>query len=156
MQQNNLVALEARPRTEAPCVKAGTLVVRTNQKLGVLAASLLEPQSRYGLVTFNYFDSVQEGEDFPVLRLPANAPLLLAKARPLPGVKTELTVELFDRGEIPDFNGDPVKVRWLEDGEHFLQIKNGQLCKVHAVSGRSEPYAPIPRRSQAPNRSCKS
>src|SRR5262249_18114373 len=41
----------------------------------------------------------------------------------------------------PNFFGDPVRgLRWLPDGEHFLQVKNGKLWKVHAASGRAEPF----------------
>src|SRR5262249_51211146 len=29
---------------------------------------------------------------------------------------------------------------WLEDGEHFLQRKEGKLLKVHALTGRSKPF----------------
>ena len=29
---------------------------------------------------------------------------------------------------------------WLEDGEHFLQVKNGRLYKVHALSGRVQAF----------------
>src|SRR5262249_14969835 len=29
---------------------------------------------------------------------------------------------------------------WLEDGEHFLQRKDGRLYKVHAATGRCQPF----------------
>jgi hypothetical protein len=54
---------------------AGTYLVKTNQKLGNLAACLLEPQSDDGLLLWNYFDKYlvpQWGGDFfpyPVYRL---------------------------------------------------------------------------------------
>lgn len=117
--KDSLIALEARVGKETRRVQAGTLVVRTNQELGGQAAYLLATES--------------------VLRLPAKTPLLLAKVRSHSHSlqKAELTLEMFDRGEMPNFNGDPTTVRWLEDGEHFLQIKAGQVWKVHAVSGRT-------------------
>ena len=59
------------------CLEArSTLVVRTAQPLGTLAALLLEPQSEDGLCTWNFFDSgLAEGQDFPVLRLPRRVSL---------------------------------------------------------------------------------
>jgi len=29
---------------------------------------------------------------------------------------------------------------WLEDGKHFLQVKEGKLCRVEAVTGKTEPF----------------
>src|SRR5712691_7581589 len=44
-------------------------------------------------------------------------------------------------GSPPSFGGNPVRgIHWLPDGEHFLQTKKGTLYKVHAASGRSEPF----------------
>ena len=57
-------------------VRAGTLVIRTAQPLGTLAAFLLEPQSEDGLCTWNFFDSaLVNGQDYPVLRLPRQVSL---------------------------------------------------------------------------------
>jgi dipeptidyl aminopeptidase/acylaminoacyl peptidase len=43
--------------------------------------------------------------------------------------------------EPPNFAGSPVSgITWLEDGEHFLQVKDGRLYKVHARSGRAQPF----------------
>jgi dipeptidyl-peptidase 4 len=143
-QKHNLVKVEAKVRKDTRRVKAGTFVVRTNQKLGTLASFLLEPQSEDGLVTWNFFDAVlKEGQDFPVLRLLTKVPLVLTKARPLSedrGPKKQLTTAMLDSNTVPNFFGDPVSVQWLDDGEHFLQSKEGQLLRVHAVTGRSEPY----------------
>jgi hypothetical protein len=71
-QRHQLVSLEVQVRHEKRQVPAGTLLVRTAQPLGSLAAYLLEPQSADGLATWNFFDeSLKEGEDFPVFRVPA-------------------------------------------------------------------------------------
>src|SRR5262249_34887525 len=53
-----------------------------------------------------------------------------------------ITAAMLDDGTLPNFEGDPVSgLVWLEDGEHFLQIKEGELLRVHAVTGRSQPYS---------------
>jgi hypothetical protein len=62
--------LETEPRQEMRKVPAGTFVVSTSQKLGTLAALLLEPRAEDGLTVWNYFDEgLAEGKDHPVLRV---------------------------------------------------------------------------------------
>jgi hypothetical protein len=81
-QKHNLVTVEVARRDEKCKLPAGTVVIRTDQKLGNLAAYLLEPQSEDGLTTWNFFDAgVTERKDFPVVRLPKEAP---TTRRPLP------------------------------------------------------------------------
>jgi dipeptidyl-peptidase-4 len=80
-QRHRLVTVDATARTARQRAPAGTIVVRTEQPLGTLAVILLEPQCEDGLTTWNFFDAgLKEGSDFPVLRLPAAAPL---STRPL-------------------------------------------------------------------------
>ena len=51
---------------------SGWFLVSTDQRLGVLAAYLLEPASEDGLATWNFFDrELRRGQDAPVLRLRA-------------------------------------------------------------------------------------
>jgi hypothetical protein len=67
--------------TEEKEFPAGTYVVKTGQKLGNLAACLLEPQSDDGLLFWNFFDKYlvpQWGGDYfpyPVYRLIEKAEL---------------------------------------------------------------------------------
>lgn len=71
-----LNTVEASKRSETRSVPAGTLVIRTAQPLGTLAALLLEPQSEDSLCTWNFFDdALAQGQDFPVLRLSRRATL---------------------------------------------------------------------------------
>jgi hypothetical protein len=75
-QKHNLVTVEVARRNEKQKVPVGTVVVRTDQKLGTLAAYLLEPQAEDGLTAWNFFDTaLAEGKDFPVVRLPRAARL---------------------------------------------------------------------------------
>ncbi len=145
-QKHALVSLDATPRKESRRVPAGTILVRTGQALGPLAAYLLEPQSEDGLVTWNFFDAVlQEGQDFPVLRLPAPAALTAGRVRPLAEGRARnkpITFHAaYGSGRPLDFSGTPVTgLVWLDDGEHFLQVKDGRLYRVDAVSGRCQPH----------------
>jgi dipeptidyl-peptidase 4 len=146
-QKHNVVTVEVARRDETRKVNAGLVVVRTDQKLGTLAAYLLEPQAEDGLTAWNFFDSaLGEGKDFPVVRLGKDVPLTRGPVRPLPEERTlnkPINTELLFRNP-PNLAGNPVSgITWLEDGEHFLQVKDNQLCKVHAVSGRSEPFIDV-------------
>ena len=86
----------------------------------------------------------KDGE-YPVLRLTKDAPIVTATVRPLADERVPLKTVSPDQatGKVPppNFTGNPVHgLRWLPDGEHFLQVKRGLLWKVHATSGRVEPF----------------
>ena len=144
-QKRQLIEVEAAPRKEARRVAAGTIVVKTHQPLGTLAAYLLEPRAEDGLCAWSFFaDGVREGTDYPVLRLPGETPLLSTPVRPLANDRArhkriELDM-LVGKKAMPNLSGSLIAdITWLDDGEHFLQRKDGRLLKVHAVSGRSQP-----------------
>src|SRR5438552_2257010 len=68
-QKHQSVTVEVKPRTVKQKLPAGTLIVKTAQPLGILAAYLLEPQAEDGLTTWNFFDKgLLPGKDFPVVR----------------------------------------------------------------------------------------
>lgn len=124
---------------------AGTIMVRTGQKLGCLAAYLLEPECEDGLTVWNFFDEgLAEGAEFPVVRLPAPAVVLSGAVRPLAedrtlGKKIEFGPEYSSDG-LPNLSGSPVGgFTWLDD-EHYLQNREGKLRKVEALTGRSEVF----------------
>jgi dipeptidyl aminopeptidase/acylaminoacyl peptidase len=145
-QKHHLVSVQVTPRAESRMVRAGTVLVKTAQPLGTLAAYMLEPQAEDGLCTWNVFDAgLKEGQDFPVLRLPGREPITVGKVRPLPEERQLNKPIIFEAvyGSVPalNFTGNPVsRLTWLGDGEHFLQVKEGRLRKVHAPTGRSEPF----------------
>ncbi len=62
-QNRQLVDVEATSRKETRRIAAGTILVRTDQPLGTLAAYLLEPQAEDGLCAWSFFEeAVREGE----------------------------------------------------------------------------------------------
>jgi len=72
-QKHYQVALEGEYRKEEMDFDKGTLLVRTSQPLGLLAAYLLEPESEDGLVTWNFLDRYLEaGKTYPVYKLMQN------------------------------------------------------------------------------------
>ena len=69
---HRLVTVQVEVRRAKREVPAGSVLVRTAQPLGTLAAYLLEPQAEDGLCAWNFFDAdLKKGEDFPVLRVPS-------------------------------------------------------------------------------------
>ena len=68
-QKHNVVTLEVKAKANRRTIKAGTVVVKTAQPLGRLAAYLLEPTSEDGLTTWNFFDKgLAVGKEFGVQR----------------------------------------------------------------------------------------
>ncbi|MFM7150137.1 MAG: DPP IV N-terminal domain-containing protein [Gemmataceae bacterium] len=144
-QKHQMVTLTTSEGKEKRRIPAGTIVVRTDGPLGSLASFLLEPQASDGLATWNFFDDgLKEGGEFPVLRLADSMPLFTAGVRPLAEHRKKnqaITMEMVMSGRSPNFSGSPLDgLTWLEDGEHYLQSRNGQLQKVHAVTGRGEAF----------------
>ena len=143
------IAVRATLRKETRRLSAGMILVRTNQPKGTLAVNLLEPQAEDSLCARNFFTkSIREGADYPILRLPRETPLLTTPTRPLAEKRTfhkriDLDM-LLGKKPLPNLSGSPIgDVTWLDDGEHFLQRKEGRLWKVHAVTGRAQLH-PVP------------
>ncbi len=141
------VELTGTPRSEPRMIKAGTLVVRTAQPLGNLAVYLLEPGSEDGLATWNFFDEgSKEGADFPVVRLPQPAPMSISPAELLAEDRGPVRPITFDqgggggrRGGGGGFGGLFGRQQWVDD-EHWLQVRDGKLVKVHVATGRTQPF----------------
>ena len=75
-QKHNEVKLAGEYKTETVTFPAGSILVRTAQPLGTLAAYLLEPESDDGLVTWNFLDAwLEAGKVYPVYKLMQDAPL---------------------------------------------------------------------------------
>jgi dipeptidyl aminopeptidase/acylaminoacyl peptidase len=153
-QKHREVRVEATARQEERRIPAGTILVRTGQKLGTLATMLLEPESEDSLTTWNCFDAgLAEGKDFPVLSLPAQVPLNAGAVRPLPEDRTlnkPFNVDTLLKGPPPNLGGSPITVlSWLDDGEHYLQVQAGELRKVHARSGSSQPFVAVEKLTQS-------
>jgi len=69
-EKHNMLEVEVESRMEERSFALGTVLVRTRQPLGTLAAYLLEPQAEDGLCAWNFFDDgIAEGADYPVVRV---------------------------------------------------------------------------------------
>lgn len=145
-QKHHLITIETKPHTARRMIPAGTLVVKTDQPLGDLAAYLLEPQSEDGLATWGFFDKLGVGDDFPVLRLLKPCPLNLGSLPSLPEdrlPKQPITDALVQSAgaSLRALQRTPVTpLSWL-DGDSFLQVKDGKLWKADARTGKVELFA---------------
>ena len=143
--RHKLDLVDATASKQSRRIPAGMIVVRVSQPLGSLSAFLLEPQAQDGLAAWSLFGEMKVGGEFPVLRLPAHVPITTGRVRPLPEDrghdKPFSEVMLLGKERLPNFFGSPVSIAgWLDDGEHFLQVKEGKLWKVHAATGRCQPF----------------
>jgi dipeptidyl aminopeptidase/acylaminoacyl peptidase len=139
---HNTIELKVTPRRESTMVKAGTILVPTAQPLGGLAVYLLEPRSEDGLAVWNFFDAeLKQGSDFPVSRLATAVSISLTAPEPLDQDRSPLRPITFDRagGFRGRRGGFGMRTEWL-DGEHWLSSRDGRLMKVHAATGRSQPF----------------
>jgi YD repeat-containing protein len=124
-------------------VQPGWYLVRTKQKLGNLAAYMLEPQATDGLASWNFLDDrVQQGGDFPIYRLPETAPILTRAAKPLDDERhapRRITADMIiDRRGYPSLNGaGSARLGWLDEAHLSKSVPGveGQF-KVHAMTGR--------------------
>ncbi len=146
-QGHNLVRLEvSEPTTTSRTIPAGTLMVRTDGWWGPLASLLLEPLSEDSLVTWNSLDAhLKTGAEYPIARLSPWIPLLTSPASSLVeerGPARRIRPEDLTRPErLPDLNGPPWRgATWLNDGEHFLQFRDIAWYRIHAATGRAEPF----------------
>ncbi len=134
---------EVTAQTMGVRVEAGWFLVRTEQDLGTLAAYMLEPQSTDGLTAWNFLEGhVEEGDRFPIYRLPEPAPILTRTAKPLGDFRDpprRITSEMIiDRRGAPNLNGAPsARLGWLDD-EHLSKSIPGTSGRysVHASTGR--------------------
>ncbi|MEM9066316.1 MAG: DPP IV N-terminal domain-containing protein [Planctomycetota bacterium] len=138
---DRISSLIATPRTETMPLSQGTYVVRTAQKLGTLAAYMLEPRAFDGLLAWGMLDEWLTS-DHPIGRLARRQPMLLREARPLPedsGEPRHLTFDDVYGDNRVDFDGSLIRSTIWIDGDTWYQRKDDELRIVNAWTGRSEP-----------------
>lgn len=134
--------VEAEPVVEQ-VLPAGTILVPVQQRLGRLAAYLLEPDSDDSLARWGFFQGLMEvGQPYPVLRLMAEVPLEgLQRLRQVPAGE-RLTIEkLFDPARQISLAGDRWPLpRWLPDRSAYVVERTGDAWPlvVEASSGAQQ------------------
>ena len=122
--------------------EAGTILVKTKQDLGGRIVRLLDPRAGRSPRVRRLLPSLRQGDQYPIVRLNCYVPITLGSVRPLPEKRKSNQPITFETVYGPqhkvDFGGSPVSgLTWLEDGEHYLQVRDGRLYQVDAASGRS-------------------
>jgi dipeptidyl-peptidase-4 len=122
--------------------EAGTIIVETEQDLGDKVVKLLDRSTNKRPRIRRLLPQVHEGEEYPVVKLNSYVPITHGLVRPLAESRKSDKPITFETVYGPknkvDFGGSSVSsLTWLEDGEHYLQVRDGRLYKVHAASGRS-------------------
>ncbi|MBP7051326.1 MAG: DPP IV N-terminal domain-containing protein [Phycisphaerae bacterium] len=142
VRDGEAIRLEARSERQVRRFDAGTVLVKTGQKLDAEIRRLLGAKARKRPRVWELLDQPAEGDIFPVCRLDSYTPLTHGLARPRPQTREcgkPITFEtVYGPENRVNFGGSPVGgLTWLDDGEHYLQTRDGRLYKVHATSGRS-------------------
>ena len=134
--------LKTESAQETRRLEAGTIFVKTKQDLGRRIVRLLDPRTSKGPRVRRLLPELHQGGQYPISTLDSYVPITLGPVRPLPEKRKSGQPITFETVYGPkrkvDFGGAPVSgLTWLEDGEHYLQVRDGRLYKVHATSGRS-------------------
>ncbi|MEN6337301.1 MAG: DPP IV N-terminal domain-containing protein [Phycisphaerales bacterium] len=136
------VTLQTRLQRQAKRFAAGTILVKAPKEPNDIIRRFLEPDGRKGRRTQRLLGRPTEGQAYPVFKLDAYAPVTAGPVKPLDEKRQfdkPITFEtVYGPEKRVSFSGSPVGgLRWLPDGEHYLQTRDGRLYKVHAATGRS-------------------
>jgi dipeptidyl aminopeptidase/acylaminoacyl peptidase len=134
--------LRTEARTETRRFVAGTILVKTKQDLGDRIVRLLDPRTNKSPRALRLLPPLRGGTEYPIAKLDAYVPITHGPVRPLPEkLKADkpITFEtVYGPKNKVDFGGSPVSgLTWLDDGEHYLQVRDGKLYQVQATSGQS-------------------
>jgi dipeptidyl aminopeptidase/acylaminoacyl peptidase len=136
-----LFRFETKSGKESRRFEAGTILVRTEQESTDRLVRLLDPRVKKGARLRSLLPALREGDEYPIVRLDSYVPITHGRVRPLADTRQlnkPITFETVYGEHRVHFSGSPVSdLTWLEDGEHYLQARDGRLYKVHAASGRS-------------------
>jgi dipeptidyl-peptidase-4 len=141
-QQLRSFKLNTDRRSETKRFKAGTILVKTDQKLSNKVKELLDPATKKMAIMRRLLRRPKVGDDYPIVLLKSYVPITHGELCPLKEKRRfnkPITFEtIYDPNDKVDFGGSPVSgLTWLQDGEHYLQVRDDHYDKVHAESGRS-------------------
>ena len=141
-QGHRLASLESTSRREKRSIPAKSYIVRTAQPLANLAVYLLEPEADDGLATWSFFDhTVQQGDDFPILRIPAAADLPTRPVKRIAPAELLTVGQIHGQQERVNFSGSfPSGLRWLPKSSSYLRTIGDRTLRIDAASGAREPF----------------
>lgn len=136
------IVLETQAERATRRFEAGTIFVKAPKEPNDAIRRVLEPNERKGRRSLRLLGGAAKGDVYPVSKLDEYVPVTIGSARPLEEKREFNKPITFETVYGPEkrvgFSGSPIGgLRWLADGEHYLQNRDGRLYKVHAASGRS-------------------
>ncbi len=137
-----LLWLETEAEQQVRRFEAGAILIKTDQESDRRIRRLLEPGRKKRPRIWRMLGRPREGEVYPVFKLDSYVPVTHGRVRPLAETREYDKPITFETVHGPEgkvnFSGSPIsRLVWLDDGEHYLQVRDGRLYQVHAVSGRS-------------------
>ena len=134
--------LRTEHRQQTKRFKAGTILVKTDQEQSDKVKELLDPNTQKKNIFRKLIRRLKAAEDYPVVILNSYVPITHGAVCPLKEKRRfdkPITFEtIYDPNDKVSFRGSPVSgLTWLQDGKHYLQVRDGRQYKVHAESGRS-------------------
>jgi len=148
-EQNNSDAgldISSTPRQQARLVRAGTVMVKSGQKQKQRILELLDPLSDQNLKSDPALqERVLKDRTYPFMLLRQEVPITHSKVRPLAEKRKQDQPITFETVYGPknrvSFSGSTVRgLTWLQEGDQFLQVKQGRLYRVQAATGRMTPF----------------
>jgi len=141
-EQQRSFRLRTTHRRETMRFKAGTILVITDQKLSDKVKELLDPSTKKKATFRKLLRRLKAADDYPIAILNSYVPIAHGPVCPLEEksrLNKPITFEtIYDPNDKVSFRGSPIwGLTWLHDGEHYLQVRDRRLYKVHAESGRS-------------------
>jgi dipeptidyl-peptidase 4 len=135
------VRVKTQSERQSRRMEAGTILVKTGQKMEEVRR-MLGPRMRKGPRIWRLLGWLQEGGVYPIFELDSYVPMTHGPVRSLAETRETGKPITFETVYGPEnrvnFGGSPVSgLTWFEEGEHYLQARDGRLYKVHATSGRS-------------------
>ncbi|MEN6576332.1 MAG: S9 family peptidase [Phycisphaerales bacterium] len=140
--KRGVLRLKTRSERQVRRFEAGTVLVKTGQKFDERIRRLLDPGTGKRPRVWRLLGRPGEGAQYPIYQLDSYVPVTHGAVRPRAEASEFNKPVTFEtvygpKGRV-SFHGSPVSgLTWLDDGEHYLQVRDGRLYKVHATSGRS-------------------
>jgi len=140
------LGISSTPRRQARLVLAGTVLVKTGQKQKRRILELLDPLSEQDLQDNPALrEAILKHQEHPCMVLRHEVPITHGKVRPLAEQRKKDQPITFETVYGPknrvSFSGSTVRgLTWLDNGDQFLQVKQGRLYQVQASTGRMTPF----------------
>lgn len=121
----------------------GTVLVKMDQPLATLAASLLEPEAADSFVSWGFLRErmTEAGADYPITRLPAPTEVDTQPLRTIEP-RQQLTLDQIygPTGSVPFGGGFPIGIRWHPSEDAWLEQDGVLTVQVDALTGQRSTF----------------